>query len=603
MKFKHTACYVPEYPRPQFVRKQWTNLNGKWDFYLDNGTTDTSNYANGFVTKQQILVPFAYQCPASGIGDATQYPTVWYQREIVVDFSNEQDVLLNLEGSDYITEVFVNGISCGVQTGAYHRLTFNLTDACVSGSNKLVIKVEDSYDGTIPRGKQRALEVDYGCWYVGVSGIYKTAWLEVVNKRRVDSVKLTPITSQNVISADFCCVLPEEDEFYANHDVKICSKVSFQGENVAEITTMLSDGYPAQNIWLGETAHLWDVFQPNLYDLTITLTVDGVVCDVVESYFGMRDIQYDDGQVLLNGKPLYQKLILDQGYWQESNLTPPSESALEKDIDDMIAMGFNGCRKHQKVEDERFLYHADVRGYIVWAEMPSSYVHAGDKEVKTFHATNASLNNFAREWMLAVYQQYNHACVLCWVPINESWGVDQILYDKAQQDFVNYLYDITADYDDMRPIITNDGWEHTISDYLTIHHYTQNGDNLYKYFNTVEKCTQRIFDEHHKGAFADGYSYQGQPILISEFGGTSFVKDLDGNKWGYGEAVKSDEEFVARFRSLIEAIYANEHIQGFCYTQLSDVYHEVNGLMTFDRQPKEPFEVIKAILDKGPRTK
>ncbi len=599
---KHTACYIPDYPRPQFVRKQWTNLNGKWDFCFDDGKKDTSNFSQGFKRDTEIIVPFAYQCEASGIGSPVQYPQIWYQRDIDVKFDDNQEVLLQLEGSDYITEVFVNGISCGLQSGAYHRLTFNITDACHQGLNKLVIRVEDSYDASIPRGKQRASDNDYGCWYVGVSGLYKTAWMEIVNKNRVDSFKLTPNVERNVLSVEFDCILPDNDNFFIEHDVELTSNVDFNGERVAQVTTRVVDCYPAHNIWLGKEEHLWNVLDPSLYDLTVVLTIDGVIVDEIGSYFGMRSIEFAEGIIKLNGKPLYQKLILDQGYWHTSNITPPSEKALEKDIDDMIAMGFNGCRKHQKVEDERFLYHADIRGYIVWGEMPSSYQYIWEKDKTTVcPQTPSARENFAREWELAVCQQYNHACVLCWVPINESWGVDDILFDKVQQDFVNYLYELTAAHDSTRPIITNDGWEHTVSDYLTIHHYTQNGEELRDFFKDVDKCTQRIFDSHHKGAFADGYGYTGQPILISEFGGTSFVKDIDDNKWGYGEAVKSDEEFINRFCSLIEGIYANPHIQGFCYTQLSDVYHEVNGLMTFDRQPKEPFEVIKSILDNGPR--
>lgn len=590
MKVKNTACYIPDYPRPQFVRKQWTNLNGKWDFCFDDGTKDTSANAKGFVATMQINVPFAYQTPASGIGDATQYPAVWYQCDFRVKFSSDERILLHFEGSDYLTEVFVNGRPQGSQSGAYHRLTFDVTDACVCGNNKLVVKVSDSYDKAIPRGKQRAADHDYGCWYVGVTGIYKTVWLEVVNKYRIDDFKLTPDTETHTLAAEFSCQLPDTDEFWNNHEVKLTCVASFDGNKVADVTTRVVNLCPAQNIWLGEDIHLWGVLDPNLYDLAITLSVDGVVCDEIGSYFGMRKIEFADGIVRINDISTYQKLILDQGYWQETNLTPPSEQALVADIEDMIAMGFNGCRKHQKVEDERFLYHADIRGYIVWAEMPSMYAY-----------TQRSHKNFVREWMLAVKQQYNHACVLCWVPINESWGVDDIMFDKTQQDFVNELYARTVEYDDMRPVITNDGWEHTVSDYLTIHHYTQSGNEMAEFFDSVEKCVKRIFPKHHKGAFADGYSYSGQPILISEFGGTSFVKDVDGYKWGYGEAVKDDTEFVSRFRSLIEAIYSNPHIQGFCYTQLSDVYHEVNGLMTFDRKPKEDPSVIKAILDNGPK--
>ncbi len=585
---KHSACYIKDYPRPQLVRKNYTLLNGKWDFALDKDNTGMEKEMfKGFVSDREINVPFVYTTEMSGVNIKERCDCVWYQR--TVRFTESQlcgKILLHLEGSDYITEVYVNGTLCGTEKGGYHRLTFDLTPYASVGENKIVIRITDSFSTAQVRGKQRWQPKNFGCFYVETTGIWKTVWLEFVPKTYISGVFCETYTETSCV--DFVYQI---DDFPSDSDGwKMNAEVFFDGKKVGSAAIDVTSEEGGVSVWLGDEVKLWDVFQPNLYDFVMTLEKDGKAIDVVSGYFGMRDVETADGKILLNGKPLYQKLILDQGYWQGSDLTPPSEEALEKDITDMIAMGFNGARKHQKVEDERFLYYADVYGYLVWAEMPSMHKY-----------TEEGAENFIEEWTQAVMQQYNHPSIVCWVPFNESWGIQGVRENSRIQWFVNKVYDKTKQLDEARPVVTNDGWEHTKSDILTIHHYEQDGEKLHAYFDSIEKCYRHKWESHHTGAFANGYGYDGQPIIISEFGGTAYDADATGDNWGYGESVANDAEFADRFAKLIGAIDALPFMSGYCYTQLSDVQQEVNGLLKENRMPKLPFDTIKAILEKQGR--
>ena len=585
---QHVSFYKKGYPRPQLVRDNYMLLNGQWDFAFDEeGKGLSDGYINGFTDKLKINVPFAYQTAMSGIGIEKRVDRVWYSR--TVSLTQQQcsgDVLIHFEGSDYETSVWANGKFLGRDNGGYHRLTFNATGALHEGDNIMVVMVTDDYSVEKPRGKQRWKDENFGCWYTDTTGIFKTVWMEFVAHKRLDNVLIegnldahSVAVSYNVLNCD-----------YVNEDIEVKATVTYKGEKVCEVTCPVTSGRSGMNIWLGEEVNAWQVGEGNVYELNLQLIASERVEDSVDSYFGLRKIEARDGKIYLNGKELYQKLVLDQGYWKGSDLTPPSEEALVSDITDMLAMGFNGARKHQKVEDERFLYYADMYGYIVWAEMPSMYKN-----------TENSRNTFKREWKLAVNQQRNHPCVLVWVPFNESWGIEDILFDKTVQDFVNEVYHETKQMDNTRLVVTNDGWEHTISDILTIHHYEQDGEKLHSYFDTMKKCCQHVWQSHHKGAFANGYRYNGQPIMISEFGGTAFVKDTVGNNWGYGQGVTDNKEFLQRFDGLIKAIDSLPYSCGYCYTQVTDVQHEVNGLLDFEHKSKFDKKQIKEILNRHGR--
>ena len=569
-----------ECPRPQFVRDNFEILDGVWGFSFDKDNLgEEQEYYNGFNKEYDILVPFVYQTPKSGINIQTRCDYVWYQRKLNINKEQGKRVILHFEGSDYVTKVYLNGQLVGIETGAYHRLSFDVTEFALDGENLLVVKCEDDYSTEKPRGKQRYKDQNFECWYVDTTGIYKTVWLEYVSESYVDSVKITPLLNEKKVILEYITV--------NSNGLQLESTVNFDGENICGCVTKVVDEKVTVELSLEGKLYPWDLENPNLYDLNIKLKDENTVYDEVLSYFGVREIKTENGQILLNGKVLYQKLVLDQGYWIDSHLTAPSTQALYEDIMKMRELGFNGCRKHQKIEDDRFYYYADVLGYILWSEMPSMYSN-----------TAKSRAVFEKEWMETVVQHYNHPSVLVWTPLNESWGVVDILNRKVEQDFANILYHVTKEYDPYRLVITNDGWEHTISDIITIHHYEQDGSKLHQYFETKDKVFQGVWDAHHKGAMANGWEYKGQPIMFTEFGGTAYIKTTEGNSnWGYGIGVKDDEEYIARFIGLIRALHSLDYSCGYCYTQVSDVQQEVNGVLFENRDFKVDPKVLKDVQD------
>jgi beta-galactosidase/beta-glucuronidase len=312
------------------------------------------------------------------------------------------------------------------------------------------------------------------------------------------------------------------------------------------------------------------------------LKQDGQPIDTVYSYFGMRSIRIVGDQILLNHTPLYQRLLLDQGYWSETHLTPPSEEALLEDIDKTLALGFNGVRKHQKLEDPRYLYWCDRKGLLVWSEMPSTYEFGDD-----------AVERFTNEWMAIVRQYYNHPSIITWVPFNESWGISEIFTDRMQQQFTESIYHLTKAFDQMRPVIVNDGWEHTVSDIITLHDYEELGAMLEERYRDKDALLGNAFAHNkHRYPFAQGYGYRGQPVIISEYGGIAFTSE---EGWGYGNQVRSEEEFLKRYEGITQAIKSLPYVCGFCYTQITDVQQEVNGLLTIERKPKVNMDSIRSI--------
>ena len=579
MKKYQAKCFIKDYPRPQLVRKDWIDLNGKWDFSFDNDNTGIEkSYSRHFEKQYEIIVPFPYQTKASGIGKAESVACVWYHKSVDILFEKGERIYLHIEGSDYTTQVFINGKFVGEDEGAYHRESFDITNALIVGRNDITMRILDDYSKEKPRGKQRSASADYGCWYVDMSGIYKTVWLEKVNNAHVKNLLFTPSVVLKNVKTEY--------KFSpASVGCEVKTAVYYQGELVSSDSFTVERPTETRTVSLTDNVNLWSVGDGKIYDVFVTMTDDGKAVDTVGSYFGLREITCENGKVLLNGLPLYQKLALDQGYFYESDLTAKSADEFEKDITTLLQMGFNGVRKHEKFEDERFFYLADMYGFIVWNEMPSFYEY-----------TDFSKNAMKTEWLKNIKQIYDHPSILVLVLFNESWGIDGVKTDKEKQAFVNEMYYMTKYIDKTRPIITNDGWEHTISDILTMHHYVQSGQKLHSYFDTIEKCTAEKYADHDRGAFADGYTYNGQPIIISEFGGTSFDKDTVDGAWGYGTAVNNDEEFLTRFRSLIDAITSIPFICGYCYTQVTDVYSEVNGLMDHRHEPKSEKDLIAEIL-------
>ena len=587
-------CYVKDYPRPQFVRKNWENLNGIWDFSFDDSNAgEGEKWYCDFPAQRTICVPFSYETAASGIGDETCHENVWYHRTICVDAVKLKGnrYILHFESADYVTKVWVNGQFAGSHTGGYTRFSFDITDLVHDGENHLIVKVEDSLDPQQPRGKQRWQDHNYSCWYVQTTGIWKTVWSEYVPLCSLASVKMTPDMEKFVLKLEYDVVAPKAG---MDGNLFVETVVSFADTLVSRSFTAVTAPHVTAAVdmkLMGDTGHyydgpVWTPATPNLYDVQFRLVRDGQILDEVGSYAAMRDIRIDGQNILLDGMRIYQKLILAQGYWKDTHLTPPDEEALIRDADIVREMGYNGLRIHQKNEDERFLYWCDVKGLLVWCEAPSAFMFSD-------YATG----EFVRQWVQQVKQNYNHPCIITWTPVNESWGVDKVKTCRPQQHFTEAVYHATKMIDPYRPVIVNDGWVHTISDIITLHEYESNATHFLKRFADPKRVLDnKVYTDKRDAGFADSYRYQGQPVQISEFGGIALSNSQSG--WGYGEMAQDQESFIRRFDDIVSAVKALDYVCGYCYTQMTDVQQEINGLLDIDRNYKIDPKIIKQINDK-----
>ncbi|KRF04192.1 glycoside hydrolase family 2 [Paenibacillus sp. Soil766] len=582
-----TKKYVKNYPRPQFLRDNWVDLNGEWNFGFDDANAGEANrWPRSFGGDRKIIVPFTYETKASGIGEEAHHSFVWYNRKL--DIPSEADdkrIVLHFQAVDYIAKVWVNGECVGRHQGGYAAFSFDITPYVTFGApNELTVKVEDSKDATQPRGKQRWVDENFECFYVQTTGIWQSVWLEYVDGLHIDSVKITPDLDRSTVRFEY----QVKGDVYTQSGLRLETIITMKDRQVKQTSLTIDRPWLSLEVDLVHEMNgpwkrrYWSPAHPNLYDVELILYRDDVEIDHVYTYFGMRKVSIEKGKVLLNNVPIYQRLILDQGYWPDSHLTPPSEEALIEDIDLLLQMGYNGVRKHMKIEDARFLYWCDVKGVLVWSEMAA-----------TFEFNDNAVQNFTSEWMEIVRQQYNHPSIITWVPFNESWGIANIFKDRKQQQFTESIYHLTKVFDPNRPVVTNDGWEHTVSDILTLHDYVETKEKfLERYASKDDIVGNERTCNQFKYALADGYSYKGQPIIISEFGGIAFQSDKG---WGYGNQEATEEAFMNRFCGIHEAIKQTDYIVGYCYTQITDVQQEINGLLTEDRKPKVPIDKIREI--------
>jgi beta-galactosidase/beta-glucuronidase len=585
----------PEYPRPQLRRPEWTNLNGEWAFAFDDEDAGLAHgwhnvsvdhlYSDASPFDRRITVPFCYQSRLSGIGDPSFHDVVWYARTFDPPPGGER-LLLHFGAVDYRATVWVDGTQVAFHEGGHTPFSADVTPALAEGENVLVVRAEDhSRDATIPRGKQYWKERSEGIFYTRTTGIWQTVWLEPVGRRRFDSLRLTP-------DVDAACVDVEVGVEGYEPGLSLRLVVSLGEEMVLDDRAELQAPLIQRSLpllWRGtapDTPHLsewpkpalWSPEHPNLYDLRLELLdADSNALDAVESYFGMRKIEARGGKVLLNDRPYYQRLVLDQGYFPGGLLTAPTDEDLRKDIELAKEMGFNGARKHQKIEDPRWLFWADALGFLVWSEMANAYQYSPNY-----------VRRITTEWQEALRRDHNHPCIVAWVPMNESWGVPDLATDPAQIDHLLSLYHLTCSLDNSRLVVSNDGWEHARTDLCTIHDYGS-PETLSRRYATPESSVASR--PANRPIYVPGHGYRGEPIIISEFGGIAFSSDEGG--WGYS-TVADAEELLDHYEALITALLRNETVQGFCYTQLTDVEQEVNGLLTCDRKPKaDPTRIRK----------
>jgi beta-galactosidase/beta-glucuronidase len=576
-----------DYPRPQFVRSEWINLNGEWNFAFDdegNGLKEKW-YQNKFPNEKKIIVPFAYQAKKSGIGDPTFHDVVWYQREFnVPDNWSGKDIVLHFGAVDYRAWVYVNGEQVTFHEGGNTPFSANITHVLVNGTNEVVVRVEDpSEDVTIPRGKQYWHEQSASIFYTRTTGIWQTVWLEPVEETRIDFIRWTPQIDQGDI------VLETEVAGKVEDGLELEVTISFNGMVVVSETSKVLNPYLKKSFNIRnrftdrsnihDAGWYWTPESPNLFDVELKLTSKEQVLDHVDTYFGMRKVSIDNGVFKLNNKTYYQKLVLDQGYFPECLLTAPTDEDLKNDIVLAKEMGFNGARKHQKIEDPRYLYWADKLGFLVWGEMANCSEYSEE-----------AARRISAEWAEAVKRDYNHPSVVVWVPLNESWGISRVAYEKQQQHHSLAMYYLTKSLDPTRPVLSNEGWEHTISDICGIHNY-RSAEEMVEAYKSVESAISTTPAD--RLIYAEGFSYRGEPILITEYGGIAYEVD-DTKGWGYS-AVKSSEDLVEEYRKQTEALLDSPIVQGFCYTQITDVEQEINGLLTYDRKPKCDLSKIREI--------
>ena len=559
-----------EYPRPQFRRYNWQSLNGEWEF----GFGEKENY------DRKINVPFSYQWEASGIGDKAVHDTVWYKRTFKIDRENKgKRALLCFNAADYEADVWVNGNHALKHIGGFTPFKADITQYLKDGENEITVRCIDTLETSVPRGKQSWTGEPFTCFYYPNTGIWGSVWIEFFNEDCIENYSLqSDIDNRRVYGyIETLYSKADEAEIILTFKGKVLKKQKFSldGKRTNYSISLADNAFD-----FGEL--LWWVDNPNLINVDYVLYKDNKAVDRAHTRIGLRKISIENGKICLNGRPLYQRLILDQGYWNESGLTPPSAEALKKDIELSKAMGFNGARKHQKLEDPYYYYYAEELGFLVWAEMPSAYTFC-DKEVKAI----------TQEWQEIVNAAKNFTSVIAYVPLNESWGTREIKTNKEQQNFTRSLYYLTKSIDDTRIISTNDGFE-TIeeSDILGIHDYDiKNAEEFsVKYNGNYDGMYPQGW-----ALFADGHKYKGQPVLLTEFGGIALVSEQKGEAWGYGNGAKNAEELLERLEQLINGI-AQTEFQGYCYTQLTDVQQEVNGLLYADRTPKVDLNNLKNIF-------
>ncbi len=584
----NTENIIPrsEYPRPDRVRKDWLCLNGIWDFAFDEeGKGISEGWMNKASLDTQINVPFVYQCELSGINDDRHSDYIWYHRTFTIPDSFEgKRVFLHFGAVDYKAKVWINGRYIGEHEGGYSPFSFDITyNVADRGAvYDLTVCCEDKLSTERPRGKQSYRPEPFECWYTPSSGIWQSVWLEATGMKYIDEVRITP-------DVDNYCFKVEAKLSGVPQNGHLKIDVSFHGKfvtsldlsvNTARVDTVIC--FPHNNL-TREGFIYWGPGAGNLYDVDLTLSENGLDIDSLSTYFGMRKIRCEGGRIYINNVLLYQRLILDQGYWPDGLLTAPSDEALKKDIELTLKFGYNGARKHQKFEDPRYLYWADRMGLLVWEELPSAY-----------QFNDTMMSNCFRDMQDAIKRDYNHPCIITWVPMNESWGIYHVKTSRKEQDFTDALYFMIHALDNTRIVSTNDGWEQSETDIVTVHDYAS--------FTKDLRCEYESSDGILSGApngyrtiVCDDHDLSGKPILMTEYGGIALAKDKHGSNWGYGGAESDEEKFFERFEDITIGFKNCDYFCGYCYTQLTDVFQEVNGLLDMDRNPKVDIERVRSI--------
>ncbi len=579
------------YPRPQLERADWLSLDGEWEFSLDSEASCKSPEDPAFDLR--IHVPFSPETPASGIGNTGFYRACWYRRRFDAPRLNAGErLLLHVGAVDYYAKVWLNGVLVVEHAGGYTPFTAEITDFLdPEGQQTIVVcACDDPADLSKPRGKQDWQLEPHSIWYPRTTGIWQTVWLERVPATCIGNVRWTPNVERWELG--FEAWLDGERREGLRLNVKLYAGETMLADDTyavvaGEVHRRIALSDPGIDDYRNEL--LWSPATPTIIYAELKLWGGrGDLVDTARSYTALRSIGAQGDKFVLNGRPYQLRMVLDQGYWPEGGLTAPDDDAYRRDVELAKAMGFNGVRKHQKIESPRFLYWADILGLLVWEEMPSAY-----------RFTKTSIERLAREWTAAIERDSSHPSIVAWVPFNESWGVPDLPDSPAQRHYVQALYHLTKTLDPTRPVIGNDGWESVATDIIGIHDYDDQPERIARRYGTEE--IPRLFKRERPGGrllMLEGQP-QEQPIMLTEFGGIAFSRNASG--WGYSRT-DSEDDFAKRYMHLLRVVRSLPIMAGFCYTQFTDTYQETNGLLYADRTPKIPIEHI-ALATRGPRTK
>lgn len=603
LAFQGNAIDIPrkEYPRPQFERQEWVNLNGEWDYTFDFGNSGIEQgFPKATFFRGKILVPFCPESKLSGVEHKDFINNMWYHRAIEIPGKWEgKKILLNFGAVYFNSEIYIDGLLAGCHFGGSSSFSVDITEQVkVGGKHHLVVHVSGDLRSAIQSAGKQSLQFNsYGCNYTRTTGIWQTVWLEAVAPCGLKSAQvITDIDQKQLIIHPW---------FYG--DSRNTLKVTLKDKNKVVAVARVRATNNSVVVVPVKNAKLWSPESPFLYDLCYQITDEtGNVVDEVSSYIGMRKVHIEGNKIYLNNQSYYQRLVLDQGFYPDGIWTAPSDAALKKDIELSLAAGFNGARLHQKAFEERFYYWADKLGYITWGEAPGWEMDVNNRE---------AARNFLKEWSELVLRDRNHPSLLIWSPLNEEGWPDKVQYPRFMVD----LYDLTKALDPTRPITDAGGGCHIKTDIWTVHHDERNSDKLKnilykdgKFFQIPNYVPDGLLtnigfnglrgNETYKFPKYDGK----MPYLIDEVGGIEWVKNQDKSNsvtrsWGYGVPPKTEKEFLQHLEGLINTILdLKDQVWGYCYTQLTDVEQEQNGVYYYDRTPKFNPELLYAIFSKKP---
>ena len=573
------------YPRPQLRRKTWFSLNGAWDFARDPDGVwrDPGEVA----WSHRIMVPFAPETTASGIGDTGFCRCCWYRCRVTVPaLERDHRLVLRFGAVDFAATVWINGTWVGTHQGGYTPFSFDLSGLVAAEEYEIVVRVDDDpHDLAKPRGKQDWQLEPHSIWYPRTTGIWQTVWLEVVPPTSLARIAFTPNLARWEIGIEaWIDGLPRQR-------LRLAATLTSGTTVLASDTYTVVSGEVHRRVAFSDPGVddsrnelLWSPDAPNLIEVQLELWGErGELLDQAVSYTALRSASVQGDRFVLNNRPYLLRMVLDQGYWPDTGLTAPDDEALRRDVILAKRMGFNGVRKHQKIEDPRYLYWADRLGLAVWEEMPSAY-----------RFTPVSVERLTREWTDVVRRDYSHPCIISWVPINESWGVPNLPDNPAERHYVQALYHLTRTLDATRPVIGNDGWESVATDIIGIHDYDDQPSRIGRRY-LADEVLPRLFKRERPGGrilVLEGQKHAEQPLMLTEFGGIALARD-ESRTWGYARA-RTPEEFARRYRELLDVVRELQVFSGFCYTQFADTYQEANGLLFADRTPKIPLDEIAA---------